>query len=177
MTGTELEVAEAPTISIQMLLDWADYSPNEISKKTGFTPLEVAQRLTDFLADSDWLTLRQKELVLIHQMQNIIRNAQKKLAYVGEENYGPILNAVIRGMKTIGERFDAQRKAIEIDINEITHAQSRIYGQSFDHAWDVGMDLLRETHPEITDEEVRAVKKAGMIAARKKLEESVSNDG
>jgi hypothetical protein len=178
MTGTELEAVEKPSISIQMLLDWADYSPNEISKKTGFAPIEVARRLIDFLDDSDgWLTLRQKELVLIHQMQEVLRDARKRLPHASDEDYAPILNAVVRGMKTIGERFDAMRKAIEIDIHEITLAQSRIYGQSYNHAWDIGMELLMENHPDITDDEIRAAKKAGMIAAKKKLEESVSSDG
>lgn len=178
MTGKELETTEKPSISIKMLLDYADYSPNEIAKKTGFAPIEVVQRLHEFLGDSEnWLSLRQKELVLIHQMQEVLRDARTRMQYASDEDYAPILNAVVRGMKTIGERFDAQRKAVEIDINEITRAQSRIFGQAFDHAWDIGIELLRETHPTITDDEVREAKKLGMIAARKKLDESVTNDG
>src|SRR4051812_17139913 len=103
MTGTDVEKR---SVSARLLLDYADLSPNEIAEKTGFTAVEAAQKLLELLSDRDWLTMKQREQVLIHQMEDLIRESRQKLNYVHEDNYAPTLNAVVRAMDGVGKRLD-----------------------------------------------------------------------
>lgn len=164
------------SVSNSLLLRYARLSLNEISEKTGFPPLEAAQRISDLLDNRDWLSSLRQERLLIIDMQEVVQNARERLENADDENYAPIANVVFRGMKEIGVRMDARRKLVEADINAITAAHGRIFGKAFDVAlWHV-LDVLMEENPGIEASHVRELVREGMHMAEEKLEEYMSDE-
>lgn len=167
---------ERRTVSERMLIDNAHLSPNEIAAKTGFTPAEVAQRLTDLLDSRDWLTQKQQERLVIIQLQELVRDAQDRLGDADDDHYAAIANVVIRAAKEIGNRFDVIRKTIEIDISEITAAQAHVFGGAYDFAMDYVKDRLQERYGDIDRAELTAWAREGVQLAKKKLEDSIGEE-
>lgn len=161
------------SVSNELLIRYATLSPNEIADKTGFSPLEAAQRISALLASRDWLSDRLEERLLIIQMQDMIQDAQSRLSNASEENYAAIANVVMRGFNSIGARFDSRRKLTEIDINEITAAQARTFGMAFDAALTHIIDGIREMHPDLDLGEVGRLQREGMQKAKTVVEERV----
>jgi hypothetical protein len=171
--GQDNEVARR-SISNEMLIKYADLSPNEIAEKTGFTPLEAAKRLTDLLGSRDWLSDRLEERKLIIQMQDVVRDTQERLSNASDDNYAAIANVVLRGLNSIGARFDSRRKLTEVDINEITAAQARTFGRAFDAALNHIIDGLEKDYPELDMMRVGQLQREGMQKAKEVVEEKLA---
>lgn len=162
------------SVSNELLIRYADLSPNEIAAKTGFTPTEAAQRVVALLASRDYLTDRLEERLLIIKMQDVISDAKERMENASDEDYASIANVVMRGFNSIGARFDSRRKLTEIDINEITAAQARLFGRAFDAALNHMIDGLCELYPEIDRNEVGKLQREGMMYAKKIVEDKVA---
>lgn len=175
MTGTEIEKPKL-SVSNTLLLKHALLSLNEIEAKTGIPAIQAGQRITDLLDDRDWLSMRRKELLLIMDMQDLVNGAKDRLGDADNENYAKIANVALRGMNSIGQRLDAQRKLVEADINEITAAHGRIFGQAFDIALKHVITTLMAENPEIEQPHVRALVREGMALAEEKLQEYMNEE-
>lgn len=172
----EIEKVDKGSISNRLLLSYARLSPNEIAKKTGFSPIEAAERISALLDDRDYLTQMQQEQLLILDMQELIDDAKQRMSGVSDEYYADIAAVVVRSMTAIGARMDSQRKLIKHNIEDITEARAALYGRSFDIAlWHV-IDKLMIEHSDISKEEVRALVREGMMLASQSLAEHVNQD-
>jgi hypothetical protein len=167
---------EKKSVSNQLLLRYANLSLNEIAQRTGFTPIEAGQRIAQLLDDRDWLSMRQKELLLISQLEEIIDDSRDRLSATDDEHYAAMANVVLRGMKEVGNRMSEMRKMINIDINEITAAHARIFGNAFDVATDYMTDAILEMDHTPTDAEIRELKREGMLLAKERLEQYLAEE-
>jgi len=177
-SGRDIEKRGTKDLSVsnRLLLENARYSPREIEERTGIDALVAVARINELLEQRDWLTMRQREQLLIIDLEDMIDDLKKRMQNAADEDYAAIATVSVRAMKLISERFDAQRKAIEQDITRITSAQAKMYGSSFDAALETILKGLQEEHPEIDRAELRSLTRQGMIAAKQKLEEYVDDE-
>jgi hypothetical protein len=165
---------EKISVSNEMLLRYAELSPNEIAAKTGFTPLEAARRLYELLDSRDYLTDRREERLLIIRMQTVAREAEDRMRDASDENFAAIANVVYRGLNSVGARFDARRKLTEVDINEITAAHARTFGRAFDAALEHIIEGLKQAHPDLDPYEIGRLQREGMQVAKGIVDEKVN---
>lgn len=158
------------SVSDRLLLRNARLSLREIEEETGIPAAEAGARLTALWDERDWRSALQDELVLIQDFEDITAEIRDKMRSVDDEFYADMANAAIRAMNSIGQRWDARRKLIEIDINQITAAQGVIFGQAFEIAlWHIG-DALMDKY-EVPRAELRQLAMEGMKEAREKLKD------
>lgn len=169
--GQELEQQKPKKVSDKLLRKYARFSAREIEQKTGIPALEAMARIEEMLDEEDWLSDLRKEQLLIDEFQDIAEEIKDRMHSVDDEFFADMANSAIRAMNSIGQRWDAMRKVITIDINDITAAHGRIFGSAFDIAlWHV-VDILMEENPSIERARVRELVREGMLLADRKLKE------
>lgn len=176
--GSEIERRGTKDMSVsnRLLLENARYSPKEIEERTGIPAIDAVTRINELLESRDWLTMRQREQLLIIDLEDMIDDLKKRMQNAADEDYAAIATVSVRAMKLISERFDAQRRAVEQDITRITSAQAKMFGVSYDAALETLLNGLEEAHPDIDRAELRTLTRQGMIAAKQKLEEYVDDE-
>lgn len=158
------------------ILKNARKSPQYISEvvlKGTLTPEEVAERITTLLKDDDWLSIRQQELLLLHEVNDLKDLALERLENTDDRNFAGMVNAVKGLMKMIQETLESRKRTVQIDVDRITEANARKFGQAFDVALRHLVDGLKFNHPEITDEEAYRLVREGLSLAKDSLEESI----
>lgn len=160
----------------RVLLKNARKSPNYISEvvlKGALTPEQVAERISSLLKDDDWLSIRQQELLLLTEVNDLKDLALDRLESTDDRNFAGMVNAVKGLMKMIQETLDSRKRTVQIDVDRITEANARKFGQAFDVALRHLVDGLKFEHPEITDEEAYRLVREGLALAKGSLEESI----
>ena len=155
------------------LLSLARKSPEEIGELTGLDAKFVASRISELLESRDWLSDRQQERLLLEEIADLKDMVMERVRFADEKDFAGIANVALRTLKLISERLDSRRKLVDADINEITAAQARVFGQAFDLALSHVVGVLgSEFEPEIVDATVRE----GLKKAAVSLESKVVSD-
>lgn len=168
--GSELESRSALD---SKLLANARKSPAEIAEITGLPAEVVAERISVLLESRDWLSDRQQERLLLEEIADLKDMVMDRVRFADEKDFAGIANVALRTLKLISERLDSRRKLVDADINEITAAQARVFGQAFDLALAHVVGVLGDgIEPEVVDATVQD----GLKLAARSLESNVKSD-
>lgn len=161
---------KARTNSERLLLKHSKKSLREISEITGIAVDQVQDKLNAMLDSKDWLTIRRQEVLLIEEMTDIISEARKRMENTSDEYYANIAMVALRGITSVAERLDAQRKAVNIDISKITEGNARVFGRAFDLALD---HIVREveTRHALDHHWLIELRREGLVQAVQYLED------
>ena len=118
----------------ERLLRLARRSPVEIAEETGLDVGFVASRIAELLDSRDWLSERQEERLLLVEAASLKDKAFDALEGTEGSEFAQVANVVLRSLKLVGDRLDARRKLVESDIEMITSAHARLFGEAFDAA-------------------------------------------
>lgn len=118
----------------ERLLRLARHSPREIAELTGLEPGFVAARVAELLDSRDWLSDRQEERLLVVEAAALKDRAVEALDGLEGSEFAQVANVVLRSLKLVAERLDARRKLVDSDIEQITAAHARLFGEAFDVA-------------------------------------------
>lgn len=157
----------------EKLLRNARKSLNEISELTGLDTKDLAERYAQLFEDRGWLTERQEERLLIIELGDFISDAQKTLGDATMDQYAAIARVVLQGFSQIADRFDKRKKLVEDEINQITLANAKLFGQAFDLALQTITDGLMALHPDIKLEEIMELTREGLALADRRLQANV----
>lgn len=163
------------TKSQRMLIKHAHLSPVEIEQKTGIPAIEAAQALAELLSNRSWLSMRQEERLLLIEMNDLVVELKERLANVADdEAYAKLAKVVVDALGGIGDRLDAQRKNVDVDIAEIERAQAHVFGRAYDSALKYIEEKLVDEHPDVTPGEIHGLRYEAMQRAKSELEEHVA---
>jgi DNA-binding Lrp family transcriptional regulator len=118
----------------ERLLKLARRSPVEIADELGLEPEFVAQRVAELLVSRDWLSERQEERLLLVEAAALKDRAFLMLDGVEGGEFAQVANVVLRSLKLVAERLDARRKLVDADLDRISSAHARMFGEAFDVA-------------------------------------------
>ena len=134
------------------LLSLARKSPEEIAELTGLDARFVAERISQLLESRDWLSDRQEERLLLIEAASLKDRAFAALDGVEGSEFAQVANVVLRSLKLVGERLDARRKLVDSDLERLTSAHARMFGEAFDAALSHVVSVLGEgVDPELVD--------------------------
>lgn len=154
------------------LLANARKSPAEIAVLTGLPAEVVAERISVLLESRDWLSDRQQERLLLEEIADLKDEVMGRVRNADDRDFAQVANVALRTLKLISERLDSRRKLVDADINEITAAQARVFGQAFDLALGHVVRVLGEdVDPELVDATVQD----GLRLAAKSLDDNVKS--
>lgn len=169
LMGSELESRSALD---SKLLANARKSPAEISVLTGLPAEVVAERVSVLLESRDWLSDRQQERLLLEEIADLKDEVMFRMRSADEKDFAAVANVALRTLKLISERLDSRRKLVDADIESITQAQARVFGQAFDLALGHVVKVLGEdVDPELVDATVQD----GLRLAAKSLDANVKS--
>jgi hypothetical protein len=154
----------------EKLLRLARRSPVEIGEQTGLEPGVVAARISELLESRDWLSERQEERLLLIEAASLKDRAFEALDGVAGSEFAQVANVVLRSLKLVGERLDARRKLVESDLERLTSAHARMFGEAFDAALAHVVSVLGA---DVDDEIVDAAVADGLRAAGELLSKRV----
>ena len=118
----------------ERLLRLARRSPVEIAAETGLEPAVVAARVAELLDSRDWLSDRQEERLLIVEASLLKDRAVEALDGLEGSEFAQVANVVLRSLKLVADRLDSRRKLVDSDLERITEAHARLFGEAFDIA-------------------------------------------
>ena len=167
----EVEVINRNAVTEKLLAN-ARKSLNEIHEITGLPVEEIAERYSILFEERGWMTERQEERLLLIELGDVIADAKAKLKTAHIEDYASVARVVLQGMTLMANRMDARKKLVDDDINRITRANARQFGQAYDIALRHIMDGLKAAHPDITDDEVDTLNIEGLNKAKKRLDKA-----
>lgn len=173
----EIEKTQRTVLEQDLLRYAGRKSPAEIAEKYGLSAEEVARTITRLLDSRDWLSLRQQEMLMLIQLEDLKEDVYRRLTAMSDENYGPALNGFIKIFTLVSERIDSKKKDVAADIDAITSKHAAIFGNVFDRVLNGLTEWLVEEYPEIDDAEMN--KRVGFLLenAAVQLEEQVSDLG
>ena len=134
MSGEVESVSRSRSALDERLLKLARRSPVEIADELGLEPGFVAQRIAELLVSRDWLSERQEERLLLVEAAALKDRAFLMLDGVEGSEFAQVANVVLRSLKLVAERLDARRKLVESDLDRISSAHARMFGEAFDVA-------------------------------------------
>lgn len=158
----------------QTVLRYAAYlSPNEISEKMGGTiPAARISALTkELLASRDWLTLAEREVMLILRLESILADLEDTRAN-GDLNFENA-KTQLGYLKELGNRFDKRRAAVQVDLETYDMNVAREMTRAYELALGYMKGALREQIDEDLWDEVakEALAHAGREVAKKAVTE------
>jgi hypothetical protein len=160
-----------------MILTYARLSAEEIEEKTGVPATEAIARLTELLRNRGWMSIKQREMLLLSEIDEVITDAKTRLSNASDRDYAAIANVILKGVESALKRIDAARRNTEIDVYEITAGNARTYGNSFDAAIDAIFKELRYDHPEeYSDKRLNDLKMIGMNAAADYMADHIAEE-
>lgn len=164
---------EARSALTQTLIDNARSTLAEVAELTGLDVAVVTDKYSRLFEDRGWMTERMEERLLLIELGDLLKDSKKRLSSVEDKDYASVARVVLSSMTLMANRFDARKKLVEEDINEITRANARQFGEAYDIALRHITDGLRTLHPEITAQEVSELSKEGLLKAKARLERQV----
>ena len=161
----------------EKILANARLSAVELGELVGLAPEVAAEKRSRLLEDRGSLTERQEERLLLIELGDLLTDARKRLTDAEIGDYASIYRAIISNMTLMANRFDARKKVVEADLDKLTRANARLFGEVYDVATDKMMQLLTKQYPElaelITDNDKQAARREALMYAAKKLESKV----
>jgi len=154
----------------EKLLRLARRSPVEIGEQTGLDPAVAAARIAELLESRDWLSERQEERLLLIEAAALKDRAFEALDGVEGSEFAQVANVVLRSLKLVGERLDARRKLVESDLERLSSAHARMFGEAFDVALNHVVSVLGEG---VDEEVVSAAVADGLLKAGELLSKRV----
>jgi len=153
----------------EKLLRLARLSPVEIGEQTGLGAAAAAARIAELLESRDWLSDRQEERLLLVEAASLKDRAFAALDGVEGSEFAQVANVVLRSLKLVGERLDARRKLVDADLDRITSAHARMFGEAFDAALSHIVGVLGEgLDPEVVDAAVAdGLRAAGELLSKR----------
>ena len=158
------------------LLSLARKSPEEIAELTGLDAKFVASRISELLESRDWLSDRQQERLLLEEIADLKDMVMDRVRFADEKDFAGIANVALRTLKLISERLDSRRKLVDADINEITAAQARVFGQAFDAALSYVVESFKSLDEIPDDDDIDIIVRDGLKQAAKSLDASTSTE-
>lgn len=164
--GTELELSHID----QAILRYADSeSPEEIANRLGgvVTPERIMAIKEELLKSKKWLTLAQKEEIVLLKMNAILAKLEGQ--YLDLDNAKVQLSI----LKEIGNRLDKRLSATQVDLETYDMNVARAMSRAFDVALGYMKGALRgEINEDLWDEVAKdALAHAGREAAKDAIEE------
>jgi DNA-binding Lrp family transcriptional regulator len=152
MSGEVESVSRLRSALDERLLKLARRSPQEIADELGLEPAFVAQRVAELLVSRDWLSERQEERLLLVEAAALKDRAFSMLDGVEGSEFAQVANVVLRSLKLVAERLDARRKLVDADLDRISSAHARLFGEAFDVALNHIVGVLgADVEPEVVD--------------------------
>ena len=133
----------------EKLLRNARKSMTWLAKETGLEATEVAERMSILLEDVGWMSERQEERYLLIELGEVISDARKRLTSASDEDYAGIAKIVLGGMQQMADRWDKRKKLVEEDIEAITRANARTFGEAYSVAADAILHSLKQLYADI----------------------------
>jgi hypothetical protein len=126
--------SELSRIDQEILRYAASRSPEEISEKFNgaIEPARVAALTKELLARRDWLTMAEREVMLIIRLENIL-NDLERVRTDGDLNYENA-KTQLGYLKELGNRFDKRRAATQVDLNALYSNQAQLMLKAIDLA-------------------------------------------
>src|SRR5690606_10776375 len=123
---------ELSRIDQEILRYAASRSPEEISEKFNgaIEPARVSALTKELLARRDWLTMAEREVLLIIRLENILNDLE---AARESQDYA---NAQVQlgYLKELDNRFDKRRAATQVDLEALYGNQARLMLKAIDIA-------------------------------------------
>lgn len=156
----------------EKLLRYARRSPAEIAELTGLDAAVAASRIAELLESRDWLSDRQEERLLLVEAASLKDRAFEALDGVEGSEFAQVANVVLRSLKLVGDRLDARRKLVDADLERLTSAHARMFGEAFDVALNHIVSVLgADVDPAIVDAAVAdGLVKAGELLSKRVVE-------
>src|SRR5690606_3859221 len=156
---------ELSRIDQEILRYAASRSPVEISEKFNgaIEPARVAALTKELLARRDWLTMAEREVMLIIRLENILNDLEAARTASDYDN----AQIQLGYLKELGNRFDKRRAATQVDLNALYNNQAQLMLKAIDLATAYLRGAFREKiDPQAWDEAIAE----GMRLAAAELE-------
>ena len=172
MSGEVESVSVSRSALDEKLLRYARRSPVEIGELTGLPAEVVAARVAELLESRDWLSERQEERLLLVEAAALKDRAFEALDGVEGSEFAQVANVVLRSLKLVGERLDARRKLVDADLERLSLAHARMFGEAFDVALNHIVGVLgADVDPAIVDAAVAdGLRAAGELLSKRVVE-------
>jgi alkanesulfonate monooxygenase SsuD/methylene tetrahydromethanopterin reductase-like flavin-dependent oxidoreductase (luciferase family) len=130
-------------------------SPDEISRELNrvVSPERAAQKIKELLASrTDYLSIREQQALVLFDLHSAKEKLWEMLdGYDGVEAAGPL----IRTLKIIGDRVDAQLKQADDKTALITKAQAEGFVKALEIVYERVVERLEIKYPEIEAHGIR----------------------
>lgn len=160
----------------EKLLAHARRPITEIAEDLGFTPQEVAERMSILLEDIGWMSERQEERYMLIELGELISESRARMRAAKDEDFSGIAKIVLGAMQQMADRWDKRKKLVEEDIEAITAANARTFSDAYEVAAGHIFAEIRSLFPEveINEAEEYALKRSALKMAAKQLDEKVA---
>ena len=162
--------SELSRIDQEILRYAASRSPEEISEKFNgaIEPARVSALTKELLGRRDWLTMAEREMLLIVRLENVLTNLEAAQSANDYNNMGLQLGF----LKELGHRLDKRRAATTVDLETYDMNVAREMVRAYEIALSYIKNALRsEIDEERWDEVARdALAHAGREVAKKAVE-------
>lgn len=162
----------------EKLLKYARKSINEIAELVpGVPATQIAERLSRLLEDKGWMSERQEERFMLIELGDLISESRERLKRASDEDYAGIAKIVLGAMAQMADRWDKRRKLVEDDIEAITAANARTFGEAYDIAVSNVINSIQTLFPEVKldDATKYELKRAGLFEADKQLQKKIKD--
>lgn len=144
----------------------------ELAELTGLSPEAVATRLESLLAEKDWLTLKQEELLWAIQLEDMFDNLHERLRDVSDKNASDMVNAMAKIMQ-LKKEHQRDRAGVEDEIRKITQEHARMFARAYDIALGHVSEEIAAQY-DVDDELLQIWSEEGLRRAAKVLAEEAA---
>ena len=165
-----------------MLLDLAaaGVSSAEISERTGgaLSPVRVEARIREIIRDrNNSLSIAEQQYLVIHDIQKLKAHAWSYVEAGGEDG-AAAMGHLVRALKLLSERIDAQMKYVDDRDAQITKKQAKQWIQVMELVYESVVERLAKAYPDVDVIVLRDMVNEELPAAFEQIEAlSQAHDG
>jgi len=149
------KLVSSPALNKKLLRN-ARKSIGEIAEETGLPAEEVAERMSNLLAERNWRDDLMEERLLLIEMGQLIEDIRERMREAStDEDYGSMARAQLSAIKLTMDQITKRRKALDGELASVTMAQARLMGEAIKIAMERAVLTLEQQFPEINGEAVR----------------------
>ena len=149
------KLVSSPALNKKLLRN-ARKSIREIAEETGLPAEEVAERMSNLLAERNWRDDLMEERLLLIEMGQLIEDIRERMREAStDEDYGSMARAQLSAIKLTMDQITKRRKALDGELASVTMAQARLMGEAIKIAMERAVLTLEQQFPEINGEAVR----------------------
>ena len=145
-------------------------SVSEIAKMTGLKPEQVLRRKGELIESVDVLTVHEKRVKLMSELEEIAANARERYERVSDEFASGLLNSAVSAMKTVLAEMARIEKNQSGEIQKLNALRLREITRLIDQVVILSVREIAAKH-RLDEDELLEVFQGNLVTAAREIEE------